>query len=116
MEQPAARSVVAILSLIGWTDFTLVVCGKFLTLRKEEYVMASPALGVRERGAAPVDMWISPCFRVLGHHLSIGLAAGRVMRLLAATTPPALWAAHQRPYTSSGVRPSNAEWGGRISL
>ncbi len=41
-------ALVAILSLLGWTDLARVVRGKFISLREEDFVMAAKAYGASE--------------------------------------------------------------------
>ena len=42
-------ALVAILSLLGWTELARVVRGKFISLREEDFVMAAKACGASER-------------------------------------------------------------------
>ncbi|MBU0595918.1 ABC transporter permease, partial [Candidatus Bipolaricaulota bacterium] len=53
-------ALVAILSLLGWTDLARVVRGKFISLREEDFVMAAKGYGASE--ARIIGMHLVPNF------------------------------------------------------
>ncbi len=90
-------ALVAILSLLGWTELARVVRGKFISLREEDFVMAAKAYGASEA-------------RIIGFHL-IPNFISYVLVSLTLSIPAMMLGETALSFLGIGLKPPVISWG-----
>jgi len=86
-----------ILSLIGWTELARVVRGRFLQLRREEFVVAAELAGARPR-------------RIIFVHM-VPLFASHIIAATTLALPAMIIAETSLSFLGLGLRPPATSWG-----
>lgn len=97
-------AIVLILSLIGWTDIARVVRGKFLSLREEDFILASKLIGASE--ARLIFSHMVPSFT---SHLIASLSLSIPAMILSETALSFLGLGLQPPVISWGTLLKDAQ-------
>lgn len=98
---PSLINAVVAIALVSWVPFTRVTRAKVLSLRRQEFVQASEAIG-------------SSHAYILWHHILPNILATNLV-LVTLTLPSALLTAAALSFLGFGVQPPMPEWGSMLN-
>lgn len=98
---PGIYSIMVVIGLTGWTDIARLIRGEFLKLRTQDFVIASEALGARDR-------------RIIFRHL-LPNAIAPVLVIATFGVASAILIESSLSFLGFGVPPYQASWGEMLS-